>query len=59
MRAKLVMMEQTGGDEPMGLGSSWAHEIAAPEKGCLLVCRREGMGFFHQSVVFVLGHGVM
>lgn len=55
VRAKLVSMEQHGASS--GLGESWAHEIAQPEKGCVLVCRRQGLGIFHQSVVFLLSHG--
>ncbi|GMH43447.1 hypothetical protein BSKO_11369 [Bryopsis sp. KO-2023] len=35
----------------------WAHELAAPEKGCLLVARRFDMGAFNHSVVLLLEHG--
>lgn len=55
VRAKLVSKETFG--ESSGLGESWVHEISAVERGCLLVCRREGLGFFHQSVILILSHG--
>lgn len=36
----------------------WAHEIAALERGCLLVARKPDMGpLFTQSVVLLLEHG--
>ena len=36
----------------------WAHELGAPERGCLLVARRPDMGPLHtQSVVLLLEHG--
>ncbi|KAK9917412.1 hypothetical protein WJX75_004072 [Coccomyxa subellipsoidea] len=35
----------------------WAHELGAPERGCLLVARRPDMGPLHtQSVVLLLEH---
>lgn len=42
-----------------GEGDIWAHEISAPETGCLLLARRSAgnMGFFNDSVIFMLRHG--
>lgn len=70
-RAKLVAMEQAGLLEP-GIsspvpfafsGTSWAHELPAPEPGCLLVARH-GAGmqeadFFARTVVCLVAHDTM
>jgi hypothetical protein len=37
--------------------SAWAHELASPEVGCLLVARQPGMDFFDGTVVLVAAHG--
>jgi len=38
--------------------SRWAHALAAPERGCLLVARRPDLGpLFTHSVVLVVDHG--
>lgn len=38
----------------------WAHEIGAPERGCLLVARGDeftlGQQYFHQAVILILDH---
>jgi putative AlgH/UPF0301 family transcriptional regulator len=34
----------------------WAHEIAIPEKGCLLLSRREDLGVFSHSIVLITEH---
>ena len=36
--------------------STWAHTIATPESGCLLIARRPDMGFFTNSVILLLQH---
>jgi hypothetical protein len=39
-------------------GGRWAHGLAAPERGCLLVARRPDLGpLFTHSVVLVVDHG--
>lgn len=64
-RAKLVMMDRSGllapgcsSPVPYAFSSStWAHELPAPEVGCLLVARQQGMEFFDKSVVLLAAHG--
>jgi hypothetical protein len=64
-RAKLVAMERTtllapGCSSPQSFAfnsSIWAHELPAPEAGCLLVARQEGMDFFDRAVVLLAAHG--
>ena len=36
---------------------SWAHELPAPEVGCLLVSKQPGMDFFDGTVVLIAAHG--
>lgn len=73
-RAALVAQEAAGGalgraaeaDEQQGLGTSaqrategWAHPIALPERGCLVLARQPNMGpDFSEAVIFLLDHGV-
>lgn len=56
-RAKLVASEHPAntpkGALQLGPGEWWAHEICAPEKGCLLLARREDLGVFSYSVVLL------
>lgn len=63
-RAQLVAQEKQKGPED-GLTVAnpreeargrWAHELAAPETGCLLVARLDDMGIFNKSVVLLLHH---
>eukprot|EP00878_Enallax_costatus_P023662 GHUV01025185.1.p1 GENE.GHUV01025185.1~~GHUV01025185.1.p1 ORF type:complete len:222 (+),score=68.21 GHUV01025185.1:865-1530(+) len=58
------MMERSGLLAP-GRGSptaypfsnrNWAHELPAPEVGCLLVARQQGMDYFDKSVVLLVAH---
>lgn len=57
-RAQLVAAERGVGAEPLtAYGARWAHEIAQPEKGCLLVAKRKGLGMFACSVILMLEHG--
>lgn len=61
-RAQLVAMERssTGGVAEQLLtapSTRWAHEISRPEKGCLLVARRKGLGMFSAAVILMLEHG--
>lgn len=39
--------------------SSWAHELPAPEVGCLLVAKQPGMDFFDGTVVLIAAHGAL
>ena len=61
-RARLVAREQ-GGLAPPGLGvgpaleTHWAHLIAQPERGCLLVAKQPNLGMFSNSVILMLEHG--
>ncbi len=73
-RAALVAQEAAGGalrraaeaDAQQGPGSSahgategWAHPIALPERGCLVLARQPDMGpDFSEAVIFLLDHGV-
>lgn len=34
----------------------WAHRLAAPEAGCLLIGRQPGMGIFERSIILMLEH---
>lgn len=36
--------------------SAWAHELAAPEVGCVLVARQPGLDFFDGAVVLIAAH---
>jgi hypothetical protein len=36
---------------------SWAHELAAPEVGCVLVAKQQGLGFFEGTVLLIAAHG--
>jgi len=63
-RAALVAQEaELGADAgqrpaPLGAPGGWAHPIARPERGCLLLARHADMGpAFDHSVVFMLDHG--
>lgn len=68
-RASLVHQERAGlfsdrvpaAQQPRGrvvLPRRWAHELGAPERGCLLVARRPDMGpLLTQSVILLLEHG--
>ena len=40
----------------LGTQERWAHPIAHPERGCLLVARRPGLGMFSHTVILVLEH---
>ena len=43
---------------PHPASGRWAHALAAPERGCLLVARRPDLGpLFTHSVVLVVDHG--
>lgn len=57
-RAQLVALER--GTTTVNLLSTpnarWAHEIAQPEKGCLLVAKRDGLGMFGHTVILILEH---
>ncbi|KAL4451521.1 hypothetical protein ABPG75_007183 [Micractinium tetrahymenae] len=60
-RARLVAMEsgQTARAVSMQLGREerWAHVLAQPERGCLLVARpRPGLGMFTNTVILLLEH---
>ena len=35
----------------------WAHPIAQPEAGCLLLARQSGLGMFSHSIVLITEHG--
>lgn len=61
-RARLVARELGASLAPTGLDmlvkphETWAHTIAHPERGCLLVARRSNLGMFSHSVVLVTEH---
>ncbi|PSC74897.1 hypothetical protein C2E20_1753 [Micractinium conductrix] len=60
-RARLVAMEggQTARAVGLQLGREerWAHLLAQPERGCLLVARpRPGLGMFANTVILLLEH---
>ncbi len=68
-RARLVAQERVGGiNETTSMhhdqsafasrGDRWAHLLAQPEKGCLLIARRSDMRFFNNTVVFLAWHGM-
>ncbi|KAK9815415.1 hypothetical protein WJX72_003278 [[Myrmecia] bisecta] len=65
-RARLIAMEQAvtrdvtqGLFMPQLTSSQWAHLLARPERGCLLVARKPDMGTFAHSVILVLDHDVV
>ncbi|GBG00045.1 hypothetical protein Rsub_12870 [Raphidocelis subcapitata] len=35
---------------------AWAHELAAPEVGCVLVAKQQGLGFFDGAVLLIAAH---
>ncbi|GFR51684.1 hypothetical protein Agub_g14127 [Astrephomene gubernaculifera] len=41
---------------PLVSGDSWAHPLAEPERGCLLLARHDNMKFFSGSVVLIASH---
>lgn len=68
-RARLVAQERGGsinetvhnghnGSAFATRGDRWAHLLAQPEKGCLLIARRSDMRFFNNTVVFLAWHGM-
>ncbi len=63
-RAQLVALERlssAGGAAALLAPSArrWAHEIAQPEKGCLLVAKRSDLGMFASAVILMLEHGML
>ena len=61
-RAQLVALEHVssaGGAAALlsSPNTRWAHEIAKPEKGCLLVAKPRDLGQFTSGVVLVTEHG--
>lgn len=66
-RARLIKNENTFDDTQADQVSTdhalqetaevqWAHQIANPEKGCLLVAKHENMAMFSNTVVLLLEH---
>ena len=63
-----MALERSGFGDPPGLqrpahppvvsaSGSWAHPIAEPEPGCLLLARLDNLQFFTQAVILVTSHG--
>ena len=36
---------------------AWAHTLARPEPGCLLIARKSNMNFFNRAVLLITSHG--
>ena len=65
-RAQLIALEKTNSasqqecadvQPAQSADRSWVHELALPEKGCLLLGRMNGLGVFTKSVVLLCHHG--
>ncbi|KXZ43902.1 hypothetical protein GPECTOR_78g90 [Gonium pectorale] len=41
---------------PFVAGESWAHPLAEPEQGCLLLARQDSMSFFSGAVILLTTH---
>ena len=60
-RARLTSLEAAAAQPmselvPPPPGRRWAHMLAGPEQGCVLLASGDDMGALTNSVVFVLGH---